>query len=374
MSLFKGNREDVPAKSLIKKSTIVRAADVGLAPQADTETSLEDTLPLGGNSSSGKVFGARTTMTSTATNLPPIAQSVRIPTGGPEAAASPMMESHMSGGVGMAPSAAAPTSGPAYSSPVPVDKQIVEEAQMRAQQMLQDAQNAANQMLLEYQAQAQAMMEQANQQIQAAAQQIQMQAQEQGFQQGYQQGLEAGAQAGQQQVGQLLYQVRDLYVQSIKQRQWLLQSVEPELARLSVKVAEKIVGQEVKLNPELIVGIIKSALSGLGDREEVSVRVNPKDLEVAQANKPMFERMVEGLKKFEVVGDAAIDEGGCAIETNLGNVDARLVTQLNTLAAAMEEQAKLHEKEIQEDIEAQAAALIAENPPPDMGGEEPQEG
>ena len=254
-------------------------------------------------------------MTSTATNLPPIAQSVRIPTGGPEAAPSPMMESHMSAGVGVAPGTAAPAPGPAYSSPVPVDKQIVEEAQMRAQQMLQDAQNAANQMLLEYQAQAQAMMEQANQQIQAAAQQIQMQAQEQGFQQGYQQGLEAGAQAGQQQVGQLLYQVRDLYVQSIKQRQWLLQSVEPELARLSVKVAEKIVGQEVKLNPEMIIGIIKSALSGLGDREEVSVRVNPKDLEIAKANKPMFERMVEGLKKFEVVGDAAIDEGGCAIET-----------------------------------------------------------
>lgn len=357
MGLYKGHKDDTPAKTFVRKSTIVRG---------DGEFQSEELMPPPvQDPSARKVFGTikPTTVNMTRT-LPPISESVIIPSGGRHIDPNTYHQTQVSPSSGHDHQGGGAAPQVTYSAGPTVDQQIIEEAQQRANQMLQDAQTAANQMLMEYQAQAQQMMDQANEQIQAVAQQLQMQAQEQGFQQGYQQGLEAGAQAGQQQVAQLIYQVRDLYVQAIKQRQWLMQSVEPELARLSTKVAEKIVGEELKCNPEVISGIIKSALTGLGDREEISVRVNPVDYEVARNNKPIFERMVEGLKKFEIVSDASIDEGGCVIETNLGNMDARLSTQIAVLSAAFEEHAKLHEADIKSEIDDQAALMMAQNEEP----------
>lgn len=378
MALIKGNKdkeEAVQSSPLIKKTSVYRSADFAPGtfkdrPEAGEEGSNEpfhEGLPVPAAAANGKVLGGRT-HTTIAPGAPlPLRQTVVISTGGRDAA--PESQNHHQAPPQMMSQTEvhhAPPQ-PVYNAGPPVDQAIIEEAQKRANQILQEAQGAANQMLMEYQTQAQQMMEQANQQIQAHAEQVQRQAHEAGLQQGYQEGIKSGGEAALQQVHQMIHQVRDLYVQAVKQRQWLMQSVEPELARLSVKVAEKILGQEVRTQPDAIIGIVKAALAGVGDREEVTIRVHPEDFEVAHQQKSVFERMVEGLKKFEIVADQAIDQGGCSIETNLGNVDARLVTQITTLRNALEEAAKTHEAEIKEEIELQAQRM--QNVEPGPGGE-----
>jgi flagellar assembly protein FliH len=255
-----------------------------------------------------------------------------------------------------------------YQQPaVPVDEAIIAEAQAKAQSMMQEAQAAANQMLMEYQQQAQQMMEQANQQIQAAAEQVQRQAQEIGFQQGYEQGIQQGGLAAQQQVYQQLVESRDIFIQAIKQRHLMMATAEPEMARLATKLAEKLVGQELAQNPEAIVGVVKLALAGIGDREQVSIRVNPADYDKVIEHRSNFERMIEGLKKFDIVADASIDEGGTSIETNLGNIDARLNTRVNALLAGMNDEIALREKEIRTEVEEMDTGVPDLPPPPGEG-------
>lgn len=251
---------------------------------------------------------------------------------------------------------------------VPVDEAILAEAQAKAQSMMQEAQAAANQMLMEYQQQAQQMMEQANQQIQAAAEQVQRQAQEIGFQQGYEQGIQQGGLAAQQQVYQQLVESRDIFIQAIKQRHLMMASAEPEMAKLAVKLAEKLVGQELAQNPETIIGIVRLALSGIGDREQVTIRVNPVDYDKVVEHRSSFEKMIEGLKKFDIVADAAIDVGGSSIETNLGNIDARLNTRVSALVAGMKDEINLREKEIATEVE-ELDTGVPDLPPPPGDGE-----
>ncbi len=302
-----------------------------------------------------RVINARTTMMNS--TLTPLPTAVRVPTGGAEpepaaagAAAEPVPQQVI------------------YQQPaVPVDEAIVAEAQAKAQSMMQEAQAAANQMLMEYQQQAQQMMEQANQQIQAAAEQVQRQAQEIGFQQGYEQGIQQGGLAAQQQVYQQLVESRDIFIQAIKQRHLMMASAEPEMARLAVKLAEKLVGQELAQNPEAIVGVVRLALSGIGDREQVCIRVNPVDYEKVVEHRSNFERMIEGLKKFDIVADASIDEGGTSIETNLGNIDARLNTRVNALLAGMNDEISLREKEIHTEVEELDTGVPDLPPPPGEG-------
>lgn len=380
MALYKANRsensqEAAPpsAEPTARKGVIFRSrTDHQAGPPAppeepstvhSTDEGFEQGLSATKPTHSTRVLNHRTTM-STST-LPPIPTAIRVPTGVHDvaAAASPAVQE--------VPVAAAPV---VMQPAIPVDQAIIEEAQQRAQQMLMEAQAAANQMLTEYQHQAQAMMEQANQQIQAAAEQVQRQAQEIGYQQGFEQGLQQGGQQAQQQVYQFLMESRNIFVDAVRQRHLMLTNAEPELARLAVKLAEKLVGQELQLNPEVILGVVRVALSGIGDREHVTVRVNPADYDQVVAHRASFEKMIEGLKRFEVVADAAIDPGGCAIETNLGNIDARLNTRVAALMAGIEEQAQLHEKEIQESHAAFEPEAPELPPPPDGFGYAPQEG
>ena len=251
---------------------------------------------------------------------------------------------------------------------IPIDEAIVAEAQAKAQSMMQEAQAAANQMLMEYQQQAQQMMEQANQQIQAAAEQVQRQAQEIGFQQGYEQGIQQGGLAAQQQVYQQLVESRDIFIQAIKQRHLMMATAEPEMAKLAVKLAEKLVGQELAQNPETILGIVRLALAGIGDREQVTIRVNPVDYDKVVEHRSSFEKMIEGLKKFDIVADAAIDVGGSSIETNLGNIDARLNTRVSALVAGMKDEISLREKEISTEVE-ELDTGVPDLPPPPGDGE-----
>jgi flagellar assembly protein FliH len=288
--------------------------------------------------------------------------------------------------IGGTPGATRPASEPANEAGAPapppvvqhvqqlVPDEIIQEAQQRAQQMMLEAQAAANQMLTEYQQQAQQMMEQANAQIQQHAENVQRQAQEIGFQQGFEQGVQQGGIAAQQQVYQQLIESRDIFIQAIRQRHLMLTSCEPQLARLSVKIAEKLVGEELKCNPETIIGIVRTALHGIGDRDEVAIRVNPADYDQVIAHRSDFEKMIEGLKKFEITADAAIDLGGAAIETNLGNIDARLNTRVAALTAGLEEAVLLQEKEIKEDVAAlQVDVPEIPDPPSSDYGHNPEE-
>jgi flagellar assembly protein FliH len=218
-----------------------------------------------------------------------------------------------------APGVAAPP------APPPVDQQILEEARRKAQLMLQQAQE-----------QIQQAMEQAQQQ----AQKLFEQARAQGFEQGKQEGLAAGR----QELAAAFDEVREVYKQVLAERQKILDAVEPQVARLALKVAEKIIGQEVKASGDSVVGVVRQAMAGLGTREEVKIRIHPHDYPAVDENRKALERLVEGLKLLEVVSDPRIEQGSCVLETNLGNVDARISVQLEALAQAFEKVAQGEEE------------------------------
>ena len=380
MALIKGNRSaetslegGLPAppsepaaperKGVIFRSRVDHSAappQPVLEESGDSDEGFEEGLgPVAKAPQATRILNHRATIAPS--TLPPITNSVRVPTGGSEAEQEAANE-------------ATDSQQPVvYQQATPVDQAIIEEAQQRAQQMMQEAQAAANQMLTEYQQQAQQMMEQANEQIQAAAEQVQRQAQEIGFQQGYEQGLQQGGLTAQQQVYQQLVESRDIFIQAVKQRHLMLASAEPDLARLSVKIAEKLVGQELAQNPETILGIVRVALAGIGDREQVNIRVNPADYDKVVEHRSGFEKMIEGLKKFDVTADAAIDVGGCAIETNLGNIDARLNTRVSALIAGLEEIVVLQEKEVADEVAGLDTGVPDLPPPPTEEGEPIQE-
>ena len=118
---------------------------------------------------------------------------------------------------------------------------------------------------------------------------------------------------------------------SIKeQRTRVLSTVEAEVIKLAVKIAEKIIGGDIKQDEATRAEIVLHALRQTRQQEMLTVRVNANDL-------PLIERMREkvdnyGRAKFiDFIADQAVANGGCIIESSSGTIDARVETQLRIL-------------------------------------------
>lgn len=110
---------------------------------------------------------------------------------------------------------------------------------------------------------------------------------------------------------------------------------EDTMLRLSVRVAEKIIGRELTLDPDTIVDIVRESLRGIRPGKHLVIQVNEADAPRVRAQ---VSRLKEGLglnTEIEIVPSSSVAPGGCVIESELGIVDARLETQLKCLEDAL---------------------------------------
>lgn len=169
--------------------------------------------------------------------------------------------------------------------------------------------------------------EQANhllRQAQQDANQLLVQAQQEGFQQGHELGLEQGTQEGLMAWAAALEHLGAVTQEFIDQREELLSSHEPDLVRLAMLIAGKILGREVR-DAVVVRTLVRSAMNHLEGQAVIRVRLNPAD--VGRLSNPLAAG-----PRYEIVSDAAVGLGGCIVETQTGRVDASFATQFEELA------------------------------------------
>ncbi len=118
------------------------------------------------------------------------------------------------------------------------------------------------------------------------------------------------------------------------ERDKVLSTVEQDVLRLSVKIAEKIIGEEVSQNEKVRGEMILNALSGVRQKENLTVRVNSKDLSLIADLRERL-KISQPDQFVDFVADPAVSNGGCVIESAAGKIDARLETQLRVLETAL---------------------------------------
>lgn len=120
-------------------------------------------------------------------------------------------------------------------------------------------------------------------------------------------------------------------------RQVLAQSSKQDMLRLVMAVSEQVIRREVAVDPQVIVNIIENALQSSVRADHYRVRVNPDDLEKVSERKPLFLASISGLKNLSIESDSSISPGGCRVDSDLGEVDATLETQLEAIQQALNE-------------------------------------
>jgi len=111
---------------------------------------------------------------------------------------------------------------------------------------------------------------------------------------------------------------------------------EPEILKLAVAIAEKVLHAELRLDPERQLVILKNALARFFGAANFKIRVNPADLEhLSESGVPELQAIFSEPKNLEFMADPGIGIGGCYIETELGNIDARLKSQLQLVLSEL---------------------------------------
>jgi type III secretion protein L len=125
-----------------------------------------------------------------------------------------------------------------------------------------------------------------------------------------------------------------LLLEAREHRDQALAEVERDLLRLAVKIAEKILGREIKSDREAIVDIVANALRQARRAEMITMRVNPADLPIIEEHRQRLDRA--GREHFlDIISDPRVGAGGCVIESESGAIDAQLETQLRVLERAL---------------------------------------
>jgi type III secretion protein L len=126
-----------------------------------------------------------------------------------------------------------------------------------------------------------------------------------------------------------------ILAQATQRGEELARSWEENMLRLSVRVAEKIIGEELKLHPETIAGIVREALAGIRPGRHLVIQVNDAEAQEVRTRTARLKESLSAGCEIEIVASATVPAGGCVIESELGIVDARLETQLKCLEEAL---------------------------------------
>jgi len=146
-------------------------------------------------------------------------------------------------------------------------------------------------------------------------------------------GLQIGYEEGLKRWNQTLAEARQTR-ENLK-TQW-----EQSLLHLAIRVAEKIVGEQLRLHPDTIIAIVREALKSVGQERQLTLLVHPDHREMVQTNLDRLQSLVGTSRQIHLVANPDISPGGCVVESELGVIDAKLETQLKCLEEVLLSMAK----------------------------------
>lgn len=126
----------------------------------------------------------------------------------------------------------------------------------------------------------------------------------------------------------LLDQVHAILNEAIRYRREVLVETENDISELVILIAKKVVKVLSKNDNNIVVQNVVQALGKLKGREKFLIRINASHLQDLKKYIPNIKKQLDINGVITLVEDTSVDLGGCIIETEFGEIDARIATQL----------------------------------------------
>jgi flagellar assembly protein FliH len=155
---------------------------------------------------------------------------------------------------------------------------------------------------------------------------------EQREKQGFDRGLQEGEARARQTLDQSLAAARVFIAKALEefkvQRDSYFNRIEPEVVQLALSIARKILHREAQMDPLLLAGMVHVALEKVEQGTRVRLRAHPDEIHFWNRH---FSEAGAAPISPEIIGDATLQHGECALETEIGSTQICLETQLKEI-------------------------------------------
>jgi flagellar biosynthesis/type III secretory pathway protein FliH len=156
------------------------------------------------------------------------------------------------------------------------------------------------------------------------------------YDQGFVEGEKAGIEEAKRKAEPVIKNFEEALNTLEEIKKTIYQNAEKETIKLAIAIAKKIISCEISTNKEIVVNVVRRALQQIPDKEKIKIRVNPDDLDIVLGDKEKLENVLRKFKESIFLEDENISNGGCIIETNSGDFDARIEKQIEIIENVFE--------------------------------------
>lgn len=230
------------------------------------------------------------------------------------------------------------------------------------EQILNTAKQQAEAIIAQAQAQANEIIQNATQQSESMVAEIQKQAHETGFQNGYNDGYQNGFNQISNELANQVKTVEVLAKATFDVKKEIIISSEKDIIELTIAIAEKIIKTKLDLAPEILIQIVKSAISDLKEKEHVKISINPENAVHLYQYSEILKELINGLKNLKIIEDKTVPIDSFIVESIDSRIDAGIKTQINEITRELITEAQQNPslEDIPEEIEIRINEKIIE--------------
>jgi len=168
---------------------------------------------------------------------------------------------------------------------------------------------------------------------------------------GYDDGYEKGYQEGNQEAERLVSRIHKIVSEIVNKRTEIIEGTEYQVISLVMLIVKKVIKVITEHQKTVIINNVVEALKKVKNTKRIILRVNIDDLEMTTKHKAQFVDLIEGLEEIQLVEDTTVDKGGCIVQTDFGEIDARITLQLKEIEDKILELVPVKRKLIEESEE-----------------------
>ncbi len=213
-------------------------------------------------------------------------------------------------------------------------EKIIKEAEAVAFDEVKKKNNQAQKIKQEAEAEAKQLVENAKKEAEELESEVKQRVEKienQAYEKGYRDGHDQGFTQGKDEVGRLIDRLHVILTKAIEKRNEIIEESETQIINLVLLIAKKVIKVISENQKNVVINNVIQALRKLKSRGDVVIRVNLSDLDLTTEHIKDFMGMVENVKSITVLEDSSVDKGGCIIETDFGQIDARISSQLHEI-------------------------------------------
>ena len=145
---------------------------------------------------------------------------------------------------------------------------------------------------------------------------------------GYREGCEKATAMGED----IKARANKILADAKKEREDMIAALEPEMVSLIIQVTGKLLQDEVRVNPGVIINLIRQGIQGATLTGDIAIRVSAEDFAFVSEHQEEISAMTGGSIHMEIIQDGSLSKMDCVIETPFGNIDCGLDQQFNALS------------------------------------------